>query len=266
MVQLPQPAFILKFAGTIWRVVTDPTGSMVVAEILEKDAQRKSFAAIDTTDGRLLWQQWAFEEYPLLNAVALHRRTLYLQALSTGQPPQAEALLAVDVSCRAIKWKRPRVSWAGIAAEGVVVLETGYERLRHLLLHPQDGTVIREISSAEIGLAEGSETDWGGYPVHYPEGSPYTHSIAQFISDKLGVMPASTFDYVQKKEAIVISYYLYQASQYENFIAVFDRGGHLLWQQKIAGALPGTGVNTFLTTDDLLIFVKEKNQLLGYVL
>ncbi len=246
--------------------MADPTGTILVAEILEKDAQQKSFAAIDSRDGRPLWQQWTWEEYPLANAVALTSNTLYLQALSGGQPPQAEALIAVDVPGQIIRWKRPKASWAGITPEGVVVMEMGYEQLQYLLLHPQDGTVRRGISPAAIGLWGEEETPSGRYPSHYSEGNPYTDSIAQFIYTRLGVMPAPAFDYTQKKEALIISYYLYQANQYDNFLAVFDRSGRPLWQQKIAEALPGTGANTFLTTDDLLIFVKEKNQLLGYVL
>ncbi len=202
--------------------------------------------------------------------MALNNGTLYLQALSDGQPPRAEALIAFDVRSQTIRWKRPKASWAGIAAEGVAVMEMGYEQLQHLLqhllLHPQDGAFRRGISSVEIALWGREATSSGEYPVHYPEGSPYTDLIGQFIYDRLGVMPAPTFDYAQKKEALVISYYLYQANQYDNFLAVFDRDGHPLWQQKMAEALPGTGTNTFLTTDDLLIFVKEKNQLLGYVL
>lgn len=266
MIQPPQPAFVLGFTGTIWRVLPDPDGSILVAEILEKETHQKSFAAIDIRNGSLLWQQWMCTEYPLAAAVALNRGTLYLQALSNGQPPRAEALIAVDIQSQSILWKRPKASWAGIAAEGVAVTETGYEQLRHLVLDSQDGAIRREISLLEIGVCLKEETSSGSYPVHYPEGSSYADLMAQFIYARLGVMPAPVFDYAQKQEALVISYYLYQANQYDNFLAVFDRNGRPLWQQKIAGALSGTGANTFLTTDDLLIFVKEKNQLLGYVL
>ncbi len=264
--QAPQPAFALRFPGTIWRVVADSTGMLGVAEILEAEKPGKHFAAIDFSVGKVLWQHWSPVAQGSTHAVALHQGTLYVQALSAGPLPQPEALIAVDVLTRTVRWQRPRASWNGITGEGVAAWEMEYERIRYVLLHPQDGSVKREISPAEAAAEGKVEEDAGRYPLHYAEGNPYTKSIAQFIQNRLGVTPAAAFDYAQKKHALIISYYLYQASQYDHFLAVFDREGRPLWGQKIAGALPGTGVNTFLTTDNLLIFVQEKNQLLGYVL
>jgi hypothetical protein len=171
-------------------------------------------------------------------------------------------LIAIDILTRAVRWERPKTSWSGIIEEGVAAWEMGYERLRYVLLDPQDGSIRREMLPAEAVTTE----TIGAYSVHYDQGNPYTASIAQFIQERLGVTPMPTFDYLEKKKVLVISYYLYQANQYDNFLAVFDCEGRPLWGQKIASALPGTGVNTFLTTDNLLIFVQEKNQLLGYVL
>jgi hypothetical protein len=224
------------------------------------------FAAIEIPAGKLLWQQWTPMVHGLAHAVALQGETLYVQVLSAGPLPQPEALIAVDVPTRTVRWQRPKASWGNVAEEGVTVWEVGYERVRCLLLHPQDGSVRREIPAAEVALTEATGRDAGRYPVHYAQGNPYTESIAKFIQKRLGVTPVPVFDYAEKKNVLIISYYLYQANQFDNFLAVFDRKGLPLWERKIAGALPGTGVNTFLTTDNLLIFVQEKNQLLGYVL
>jgi hypothetical protein len=264
--QTPQPAFALSFPGPIWRVVANPAGTLGVAEVMEVGRPGKYFAAIDLSTGKFLWQQWNPSAHRLAHTVALHGETLYVQALFSGSLPQPEVLIAVDVPTRAIIWQRPKASWVGISEEGVMVWETAYEQIRYVLLYPQDGSIQREISPAEMAVVGVKGLDAGYYPVHYALGNLYTESIVRFIQNRLGVTPAPAFDYVQKKNVLVISYYLYQTDQYDNFLAVFDREGHLLWGQKIAGALPGTGVNTFLTTDDLLIFVQERNQLLGYVL
>jgi hypothetical protein len=58
-----------------------------------------------------------------------------------------------------------------------------------------------------------------------PQGNPYTESIAEFIQKRLGVTPVPVFDYAEKKNVLIISYYLYQANQFDNFLAVFDRKG-----------------------------------------
>ncbi len=262
----PQPAFAFKFPGTLWRVVANPAGTLLVAEILEEGAQRKHFAAVDLIAGKLLWQQWTPETPGLAQAAALHGQTLYVQTFSAGSLPQPGALIAVDVPTRAVIWQRTGASWSGITEEGITAWELGYERIRHVLLHPENGLVRREISPAETAVAGASAGDSGRYPVHYAAGNPHTESIARFIGNRLDVTPVPAFDYAEKENVLVISYYLYQANQYDNFLAVFDRKGLPLWGQKIAGALPGTGLNTFLTTDNLLIFVQEKKQLLGYVL
>ena len=134
------------------------------------------------------------------------------------------------------------------------------------MLNAEDGSVNHEIPPAEVAIREAVGSDVKQYAVHYAQGNPYTQSIIEFIQNRLHVTPAPVFDYAEKENVLVISYYIYQADQYDNFLAVFDREGRSLWGQKIAGALPGTGVNTFLITNNLLIFVQEKNQLLGYVL
>ncbi|HEX8529061.1 MAG TPA: hypothetical protein VF646_03530 [Cytophagales bacterium] len=261
-----QPAFAIRFPGTVWRVVADPGGTLLIVEIVGEGQPGTHFAAVALPAGKLLWQQWNPAVHGLAHAVALQGETLYVQIFSAGPLPQPEALLAIDVPTRSVLWQRPKASWGNIAGEGVTVREVGYERVRCLLLHPRDGTIKREVSPAEVALPEAAGLDAGRYPVHYTEGDPYTKSIAEFIQDRLGVTPAWAFDYAEKQHVLIISYYLYQANQYDNFLAVFDRKGLPLWGQKIAGALPGTGLNTFLTTDNLLIFVQEKNQLLGYVL
>ncbi|MBD0254392.1 MAG: hypothetical protein ICV83_01635 [Cytophagales bacterium] len=214
----------------------------------------------------MLWQQWSPAVHGLAHAVALQGATLYVQVLSAGPLPQPEVLIAIDVPTRTVLWQRPKASWGNVAEEGVTVWEVGYERVRCFLLHPREGSVRREIPPAEAAVTEAAGRETGRYPVHYAGGNPYTESIVEFIQNRLGVTPAPAFDYAEKQNVLIISYYLYQANQYDNFLAVFDRKGLPLWEQRIAGALPGTGVNTFLTTDNLLIFVQEKNQLLGYVL
>jgi|GEM_PF-4386628 len=264
--QAPQPAFAFDFPGTIWRVVANPAGTLLVAETLEEGVQRKHFAAIDLPAGKLLWQQWTPETPGLAQAAALHGETLYVQTFSAGSLPQPGTLIAVDVPTQAVLWQRPGASWSGATEEGVTAWELGYERIRHVLLHPGNGSVRREMPPAQVAVAGAAGGNGGHYPVHYAAGNPYAESIAEFLRNRLGVTPVPAFDYAEKKKVLVISYYLYQANEYDNFLAVFDRKGLPLWGQKIAGALPGTGANTFLTTDNLLIFVQEKNQLLGYVL
>ncbi len=264
--QSPRPAFAIRFSGTVWRVIADPGGTLLVAQIMGAEQPETHFAAVELPAGKLLWQEWTPTVHGLAHAVALQGETLYVQVLSAGPLPQPEALIAVDVPTREVLWQRPKASWGSVAEEGVRVWEVGYERVRCLLLHPRDGSVKHEIPPAEVARTEAAGRDAGHYPVHYAEGNPHTGSIAEFIQKRLGVTPAPAFDYAEKENVLIISYYLYQANQFDNFLAVFDRKGLPLWERKIAGALPGTGVNTFLTTDNLLIFVQEKNQLLGYVL
>ncbi len=266
MAYIPEPAFEILFTGTIWRVTADPAANLLVAELRDRAEGLRTFAAVDTAAGKCLWEGPLVPGYSWLTAAALHRGILYLQALSGGQPPQPLAVIAVNVATRQVRWQQPKSSWHGVADEGVVLMEMGYDGFRFFTLNPQDGRVIRETAAAEKLIWEPADSEAAVWPVHYPEGSRYTSGIARFIKNKLGVQPVPAFDYAQRKDAVVISYYLYHNGEYENYLALFDRNGHLRWQQRIAGGLPGAGVNTFFITENLLIFVREKNQLLGYAL
>jgi outer membrane protein assembly factor BamB len=263
---IPEPAFEIIFTGTIWRVTSDPAANLLVAELRDGAESLRTFAAVDTFAGKCLWESPLVSEYPWLTAVAVHQGILYLQALSGGQPPQPLAVMAVDVATRQVRWQQPKSSWHGVIDGGVVIMEMGYDGFRYFTLDPQDGKVVQEGPDANIQLWERPDSKGTVWPVHHPEGSPYASDIARFIENKLGVKPVRAFDYAQKKDVVVISYYLYHGGKYENYLALFDHNGHLRWQQRIAGGLPGAGVNTFFIVENLLIFVREKNQLLGYVL
>ena len=73
--QAPQLAFALSLPGTIWRVLANQTGTLLVAEIVKEEQRGTHFTAIALSAGKVLWQQWTPAEHELAHAIALRDET-----------------------------------------------------------------------------------------------------------------------------------------------------------------------------------------------
>jgi hypothetical protein len=229
-----------------------------------------SFAAVDLErpSSPLLWQDYRPDSSWWWSMAGLYQGVLLLHRYADARQPEAKGLLALDVRTLQVRWQQP--DWAFRQISGTVLTvyqrESGSPVFRQLDLtsgRPLSGDVVSETSAAEASFEGGVQ-----YPWHYPEEQTYFQPIARFVSQQLQIQiqPVKAFDYAERQGLVVVSYYLCDPSGLTNRLVVFDGQARVRLHETLATGLPGVGQATFLIRDNSLLFIRDKKELVSYVL
>lgn len=100
-------------------------------------------------------------------------------------------------------------------------------------------------------------------PVHYTEDNPHFAVVFNFLYRLLRIEAQKAVDYLEVGDKIIISYYIYHQNLLFNYLLVTNRKREVLLNKLIATS-EGIGIDTFVVSAGLLLYVGNKNQLLGY--
>ncbi len=100
-------------------------------------------------------------------------------------------------------------------------------------------------------------------PIHYTEDNPYFSVFFNFLYRLLKIEAQKAVDYLEVGDKIIISYYIYHQNLLFNYLLVTNRKRDVLLNRLIATS-EGIGIDTFVVSTSLLLYVGNKNQLLGY--
>lgn len=103
-------------------------------------------------------------------------------------------------------------------------------------------------------------------PSQYVQGHPYFDQVGAFLKAKLKTDAVSAMEYLESGGLVFVSFYVASGKEFENHLAVFDESGSMIWSEKLGGALPGIGLETFFLRDARLFFVKNKRELVVFQL
>jgi hypothetical protein len=102
-------------------------------------------------------------------------------------------------------------------------------------------------------------------PTHYTEDSPHFSLIYKFLYSLLDIDAVKAVDYLEISNKIIISYYIYRDKSFHNYLLVTNRARKILLNDLIAET-EGIGIDIFTVKSDTLLYVKNKNQFVGYSL
>jgi hypothetical protein len=102
-------------------------------------------------------------------------------------------------------------------------------------------------------------------PIHYTEQNEYFPAIHRFLYRLLNVDIQKGVDYLEYKDKIIISYYLYQENKLWNYLLVVNNRKEVLLNELLTES-EGLGLGTFTVKPEILLYVKNKSQLHGYEL
>ncbi|MDI9865112.1 hypothetical protein QM480_12300 [Flectobacillus sp. DC10W] len=102
-------------------------------------------------------------------------------------------------------------------------------------------------------------------PVHYTEQNEHFPAIHRFLYRLLNVDIQKGVDYLEYKDKIIISYYLYQENKLWNYLLVVNNRKEVLLNELLTES-EGLGLGTFTVKPEILLYVKNKSQLHGYEL
>ncbi|MTI30183.1 DUF4905 domain-containing protein [Cytophagales bacterium RKSG123] len=248
----------------------NPEGDLLVLEIRDHENHLVSFSAINLETKQLLWDGLTFEESWWLGLTALEKNILLIHEFEDSQNPENQKLFALDVSKQEVLWAVSDFTY--LCTEGKQVVgftREGEERyfstidLLNGKISTLGETAARFIQQKAKAKQTNTKTD---FPIHYTEENAYFQNFSEFLESKLYIKAVKACDYLEYGNKIIISYYSIEKENLANFIVVFDESGQQLLHEKLDENLEGVGMDTFFRTNDQLIFIKNKTQILSYAI
>ena len=260
--------FLHSFNASVWNIISHPDNAILFIETRNESELLATFHALDMKSGAFLWRELLLDEPWWVGMSGAIDNILVLHAYQDGTDPEKKYLIGYDFRRQVELWRVSGFSWS-YPEEGKLfgyLEEQGERKPAKLHLEtgkidwvPENGPPVMQPSAQDknIGLQ---------YPFHYTEESEYFGTVAEFLKMRIKSHPVKALEYLEYQDLIAISYYLYQDKTLANFLLVVNTQQEVLLHEKLQDGLEGVGMNTFFVMEDHLIYIKNKNQIVGYLL
>lgn len=137
----------------------------------------------------------------------------------------------------------------------------------HLLVVQQNNTSWMNLKTGNFETYEDSKDELENEfnfenPSHFEENQPGFSEFKVFFKQKFDINIVKAIDCWDGKDKIIFSYYLYD-SGLKNILKVCDKGFKTAYEEIISEG-DSLGFNTFQIFNQLLIYIKNKHQLIFY--
>jgi hypothetical protein len=262
--------FSILFDGTIWKILPDEVQKRLLIEVRNADLHQAEVFSLDLNKEELL------PLHPLpadttwwLGLEAAFDGIAVLHTYPNEQEPAHRGVYMYDMSTGQELWHTTLVSYKGIQPGQLLVKEESTGQLQ--VLSSQTGQAMpmpapEDAIMRNFDACRQDRNKIPRFPLHYPAKHAYFESVSQFIKIKTGHTAIEGTDYLEAGGFIIISYYTLQDTRLANRLLITDSSGNVLLQDILALNLIGIGSDTFFVLDQLLLFIKNKNELYSYVL
>lgn len=242
------------FPFAVWRLV--PSSSSEISWAVElRSAQQKTvnyyFCQPDASPLKLElgldW--WSGIEVVLGNLLVLH---------GFAQPdlPIHQGIIVADGNTGNIKWQDEYLIFES-ADEATLKAKIPTGAQQTLFFELNTGNELSE----DISLAEPqNEVE----PIVYLQEHPNFPQIVTFIHSLTEHEPVKLVEYFETNENLVLSYFTSYDRLIDNYILVTDNAGEILLHDRLVADQKGIAKGTFMVSNGLLSFVKDKQQVVVY--
>jgi hypothetical protein len=101
-----RPALLFShgFDGVVWNMQVAEKAGMLIIEIRNAEKKRVSFAALDLSTNRFLWEHVEFDEPWWINLSAVRGDVILLTHYTEATNPDQKSLLAYSIGGRKLLW------------------------------------------------------------------------------------------------------------------------------------------------------------------
>lgn len=256
-------------------MLLDDEERLLVLEIRSLDHRTAKFAAIDLQQKKLLWHDLLFKEDWWIGMSAIKDGSILFYTYENDQNPVPTSYFLYSIDKGDIIWESSDFNFIAIVDEGILGYTDSEGSMQKLLLDGSTGRPHSVTNASAEGLHKSEDIEKKGnktssYPFHYPEQSDNFNTIEEYLKHSHAINPVKAIDYLEIRNLIVISYYLYnEVSQkdnklLDNFILVLDTEGNKLLNIKIDENLQGIGLGIFFVVKNQLIFSRNKSEIISY--
>jgi outer membrane protein assembly factor BamB len=254
------------FDSLVWKISADAQNNILALELRDHDSRSVDFAAIDLKSNKILWQGVKLEETWWLGLNTCYHGRIYLHSYKDPQNPEHKDIFALDARTGKIAWKDTEKTFYLISEKQLIAMQGDEDNRKYIGLDPATGKTLIELSLKDVfKIASGKkvpESEKIRNPFHFSAEHPYFSKISDFVKEITGEQAVIAADYLENGEQVIISFYLYSTDGMSNHIILVDENGVIIFRACLAAQIKGIGFDTFFVFENVLIFVKEKKELI----
>lgn len=253
------------FIGKIWN--TTFSENYCVLEIRDESVRQVSFSSINLLTGKVLWENLRPEKSWWLSLVGIFEEHLILHKYASNQKPEPEGLIILNViSGEVVKQLKNWIFFNFQHHRLTIYQLQGNEPVYKTIDLCKSSQGMKSILEKNSTAPENFNNLMSATsPTHYPEDSSHFPTIYKFLYSLLEIDAVKAVDYLEISNKIIISYYIYSDKSFLNYLLVTNRAREILLNDLIAKT-EGIGIDIFTVKSDTLLYVKNKNQFVGYSL
>lgn len=181
-------------------------------------------------------------------------------------------ITAVSVDQQQVLWQHEEAIFYGLAPDYQVLAQLNKtETELFISLDAHTGAVLESVvtrEQAQVAVTDFTRvrTQLGRYPVHYAQESEYFNLLCQFVLSRSGRQVVGAIDYLEVGNFLILSYYeAVAAGKWKNVLGIYAAtDGALLQEEVLNNSVKGLGTGSFFVMNNTLLFITEKNTLVGY--
>ncbi|MBM4175067.1 MAG: DUF4905 domain-containing protein [Ignavibacteria bacterium] len=258
----------------IWRIQISEMDSLIIEE---RDIINKKvfFSCIDKITGKTNWADKKFlDEDFWIGIEAIYRDTLFLHLFEKPDMPKHKQIIAVDLNTAKVKWINKDLTFDSISNNKVLAYIQKFEGRDFFLIDYSTGDVIESLgsdsSSAEM-FRQSVGDELGNnflFPSFLTDEGKYTklnQSVLKVIGD---TKYFGKIEFIEYENLFLFNYYEknHEASL-TNWLCIFDlQSQTVLLKEILNSSSPAPVPDSFFIHGDLVYFVKDKKELVAYLL
>jgi len=264
-----RPAWTYSVAGTLWRVIPAPPGT-VVGEERDTKSKVATFFALDLASGRVRWSGRRFHDDWWVGVTVVHRNVLLLHGFATPDMPGHRGLVAADVSTGEVLWSDPACTLVELRGEVLLLSRetiNGFEREERSLRNgARTSSAPPARGFAGATLEDASREIIIPHVLRYGEEiDPDTERLLRpFSPGESSAWPVEII--VHPRTAVLLTHERVPSSSGPDLLAARLRvvgrsSGSLLYEEVVQRHLHAPVQSTFSVVHDLLLYIKDGRSL-----
>jgi hypothetical protein len=257
------------FKGIIWKLSLDISEKLLVLELRNEEDRSVNFAGVDLIKKSLVWQDVKVETSWWTGLEEAAEGRVYLHNYKDPQNPEHEGIIVLNGRNGKEIWRDSGKTFLALSEGYIVASEGNDDNRKYYKLDSKTGKPAGELDTkglfkARSTKARQSENLLNSF--HFSFENAHFSKIAGFVKQIMDAEPVQALDYLEYGEQVIISFYLYTPEGLMNYLLVIDEEGAVKYKECIGTRLKGIAMDTFFIFEDLLIFVKEKKELVIFTM
>lgn len=259
--------FAYPFVGQIFKIHEDMEADSWILEIRNGNNYQTSFAALDLSNGQLLWQDLQLSEPWWLGISAVNQGLIYFHFFPEPQKPSPKGITSYSVHQQKILWQHSDYQLLNLNKNNIVALDKNTKDAEvFYLLDSLTGEVIEKLVEKPPTLNLLKKTTKTFTPSSYLADTPHFETVKKFLNKILNIEICQSLDYLEYNNLIVISFFIKKNEEFQNNLLILDTNAQILLQDVINDASKGISNDTFWVVNHHLFIIRNKCELIAYQL